>query len=132
MAAIDDPSLPLQAAIVAALKASGSPAGARVYDAVPSSVVFPYISLGNVQLVAEQVECLQGAEVYITVDAWSRAVGKTELKTIGHAIIAALDDADLVATGLTVNSCLLNDVNYIDDPDGLTSHGIFTFHILTD
>jgi hypothetical protein len=132
MAGIIDPSLPLQAAIVAALKASGSAAGARVYDAMPSNATFPYIRIGNVQLVSEKTECLQGAEVFITIDAFSRAVGKVEVKQIGQRIIAALDDIDLSSVDLTVNSCLLEDVNYLDDPDGLTSHGAFTFHILTD
>lgn len=140
MPAIIDPSIPLQAAIVAALKASGSTAGARVYDAVPdedkrkhdTGAAWPYISIGSFQLISEQVECLQGAELYVTIDAWSRAVGKGEVKAIGQKIITALDDVDLSNSGLKVNSCLLNDVNYIDDPDGLTSHGILTFHILTD
>ncbi|UFS77221.1 DUF3168 domain-containing protein [Tardiphaga sp. 37S4] len=140
MAGIDDPSLPLQAAIVAVLKASGSSAGARVYDAVPpeqkrltdTGAAWPYISLGNVQVINEKIECVQGAEVYVTIDAWSRAVGKVELKTLGKKIITALDDVDLSGSGLSVNSCLLEDVNYIPDPDGLTSHGIFTFHILTN
>jgi hypothetical protein len=140
MAGIDDPSLQLQLAIVAALKATGSSAGARVYDAVTSEkkrltdtgAAWPYISLGNVQVINEKVECLAGADVYVTIDAWSRDVGKVELKQMGQKIIAALDDVDLSSGDLTVNSCLLEDVNYLDDTDGLTRHGAFTFHILTD
>jgi hypothetical protein len=129
---ISDPSIPLQAAIVAALKASGSAAGTRVYDAVPPSPTFPYISLGNVQVISEKAECVEGAEVYVTIDAWSRAVGKVELKQIGAKIILALDNAGLSSANVTINCCELDDVNYIDDPDGSTSHGVFTFHILTD
>jgi hypothetical protein len=129
---IIDPSLPLQAAIVSALKASGSAAGTRVYDKAPTGATFPYISLGNVQVISEKAECLQGAEVYVTIDAWSRAVGKVEVKGIGADIIAALDDADLSSADVTVNSCLFDDCQYLDDPDGLTSHFTATFHILTD
>jgi hypothetical protein len=133
--ALNDPSGPLQAAIVALLKACGSPAGERVYDRVPTNAQFPYIVFGNVQVISELIENFSGAEVYVTIDAWSREPGKTELQKIGNAIVDALDDAlddaDL-SDDVTVKSCLFNDVLYVPDPDGLTTHGIFTFHILTD
>ncbi len=138
--AIVDPSIPLQVALVAALKRCGSAAGARVYDDVPpeakrkaaTGAAWPYISLGNFQVISEKTECLQGAEVYVTIDAWSNAAGKAEIKGIGRDIIAELDDADLSTPTLAVNSCLLDDVEYTDESDGLTSHAVLTFHILTD
>jgi hypothetical protein len=129
---ISDPSLPLQKLIVSALK-SGVPAvGGRVYDEVPSMPAFPYVRLGNCQAISEKTDCLEGAEVYLTIDAWSRMAGKVELKQIGAAIILALDDAALSDETVTINSCLLEDAQYLDDPDGITKHGVLTFHILTD
>lgn len=130
--AIVDPSAALQVAIVARLQACGSAADKRVYDRVPANRVFPYIALGNVQVISELIEGFSGAEVYITIDAWSQAPGKLEMQGLGKSIIAALDDADLSGDGIVIKSCLLSDVQYVPDPDGLTSHGIFTFHILTD
>lgn len=132
MAAIDDPSLLLQDIIVRALKGAATGVGVRVYDEVPEDAVFPYITIGNTQVVGEGVEGLRGAEVYQTIDIWSRSTGKGELKTLGGHVIAALDDADLSRGPLSVNCCELEDVNYQNDPDGKTTHAVLTFHILTD
>lgn len=129
---ISDPSLPLQKRIVATLKTGVSAVSSRVYDEVPPVPTFPYIRMGNFQTISEKADCLEGAEVYVTIDCWSRAVGKVEIKQIGAAVISALDDADLTDGTVTVNSCLLEDAQYLDDPDGLSKHGVLTFHILTD
>jgi hypothetical protein len=132
MPAIDDPSVPLQAAIVGRLKSAATGAADRVYDAVPENPTFPYITIGATQIINEKAECLQGAEVYQTVDVWSRARGKGEVKAVARDVIAAIDDGDLSTDAVAVNSCLLEDVNYLDDPDGLTHHAVIIFHILTD
>jgi len=129
---IDDPSIQLQAAIIAALKAASTAAGARVYDEVPDKAEFPYISLGQMQVLSEKAECVEGAELYVTIDAWSRSKAKSEILSIGKAIIATLDNAGLSGAGVDINCCELDDATYLTDPDGLTRHGVFTFHILTD
>lgn len=130
--AINDPSEPLQAAVIKTLKACGSLAADRVYDRVPANRTFPYIVFGNVQVINELIENFSGAEVYVTIDVWSQEVGKTEAQRIGKAVIDALDDVDLSNNDVTVKSCLLDDAQYVPDADGLTTHGILTFHILTD
>ncbi len=129
---IDDPTLELMAAITAALKVGGNPVAGRVYNPVPAGAAFPYISLGTIQLIGENVECLEGAEVFVTIDGWSRAGSKAEIGAVGKWIIAKLDDADLSGADLAVNSCTLDSCQYLEDPDGKTSHFSATFHILTD
>lgn len=130
--ALNDPSEPLQVAVIAALKACGSAAADRVYDRVPANRTFPYIVFGNVQIISELIENFSGAEVYVTIDVWSQEPGKTETQQIGKAVISALDDVDLSNNDVSVKSCLLDNAQYVPDPDGLTTHGILTFHILTD
>lgn len=129
---LNDPSAALQATFIAVLKDCGSPAANRFYDSVPKGAKFPYGVLGNVQVISELIPDFSGAEVYVTLDIWSREPGKTEAQAIGKAAIAALDDTDISGANVTIKSCLLNDARYILDPDGLTTHGILTFHILTD
>lgn len=132
MVAIDDPSIALQDAFVGRLKSAATDAGDRVYDDVPERPLYPYITIGATQVINEKTECLQGAEVYQTINVWSRTKGKGEVKAIARDIIAALDDCDLSTDAVAVNSCLLEDVNYDDDPDGLTHQAVIIFHILTD
>jgi hypothetical protein len=133
---MSDPSLEIQAAMVAALKAAGAlPAvvGARVYDAVPTSPAptFPYVTLGDCQVLPDKAGCIDGAEVSLQIDVWSRATGYGEAKAIGKAILAKLDDQPLTVTGHDVVVFEHASTNYLRDPDGLTRHVAITFRSLT-
>lgn len=138
---LTDPSLALQGAIVAALKADAAVAaivGIRVFDQVvrnpdgSPNVQFPYISFGDGQVLPELAECTDAADSFVTLHIWSRAVGFPECKRLGAAATAALHDASLTLAGGTLQSLLLDSSRYLRDPDGLTSHGILTFAALTD
>lgn len=132
---MSDPSLELQGALVAALKATGalpSVVGGRVYDAVPANAAFPYLSLGDCQVLPDKSGCIDGAEVYPQIDVWSRAVGYPEVKTIAKAVLLKLDDQPLVVAGFNVVVFEVQGVQYLRDPDGLTRHAAITLHgILT-
>lgn len=130
---MSDPSLALQAAIVAALKTAGGVSGlvgARVYDTVPDAPIFPYITLGPVQVLPDKADCIDGVEILPQIDGWSRANGSIESKKIGAAVIAALDDQALTVSGSSVVVFELQSVNYLRDPDGLTHHAAVTFRAL--
>lgn len=132
---MSDPSLELQAALVAALKVDGAlPAvlDGRIYDAAPATAPYPYITLGECQVLPDKAECIDGVEVYPQIDVWSQAVGYPEVKMIAKAVLAALDDQDITVAGFNVVVFEVQSVNYLRDPDGLTSHAAITFHgILT-
>lgn len=141
---MSEPSLALQGAIVAALKDS-APVTAfisqRVYDRVPAPVppatepTYPYVTIGNDQVLGAHAECLEGSvEIFATIDVWSRAVGKVEAKQISGAIVTLLNGS----TALTLDSAYRlvliehDSTRHLDDPDGLTSHSVVTFHALID
>ena len=132
-----DPSLALQAAFVAAIKALNTEAGARVYDRVPksngtiASGTFPYVALGTGSVLNNQADCYDGSDVSLTVHVWSRAVGWPEAKRIADAIRTGLNNAELTLTGHTLELLTLDRVDYLNDPDGLTSHAALTFRALT-
>jgi Protein of unknown function (DUF3168) len=130
---MSDPSLELQAAIVGALKGDSPPvASGRVYDAAPINGTFPYVTLGDCQVLPDKYECIDGVEVYPQIDVWSRAVGYGETKTIAKRILALLDDVPLAVAGFDTVVFELQDLRYLRDPDGLTRHAAITFHgILT-
>lgn len=132
---MSDPSYALQVALVAALKAAGAlpdVVGGRVYDSVPPDAAFPYVTLGDGQVLPDKAECVDGVEVSMQVDAWSRQVGYGEVKTIGAAIVAALDDKPLAVAGFNVTVFELESARYLRDPDGKTRHGVITFRGLLE
>lgn len=129
---INDPTGPLAKAFVTAIRSAETAVGDRFYSPVPEKREYPYGNVGEIQVINELIEDFSGAEIYLTIHGWSQKNSKQEIYTIGRQFIAALDEADLSNGELTVNSCLLQDANYLDDPDGKTSHVALTFHILTD
>lgn len=132
------PSLELQGTIVARLKADSSVTalvGARVYETVPpeeerharTGAAFPYVSMGPADELSDDAECINGFEIALQVDVWSRAVGSPEAKTIADAIRTSLRDYDFP---LVSNALVLfqhQQTRFLRDPDGLTTHGIIIF-----
>lgn len=125
-----DADLELQGAIVQALKGDAAVTalvGQRVYDIVPDSPQFPYLSFGPSDVLEEDYDCISGQDISIQLDAWSRSVGFPEVKRIRDAVRVALHDADLQ---LAVNALVMIEHRHsiaTRDPDGLTSHVIMDF-----
>lgn len=130
-----DPSAEVQRIIVDKLRADGgvTAIATGTYDDPPSNVSFPYVSMGPTQVLPDKADCVDGTELSIQIDAWSRKKGFEQVKKLGAAVIAALDDADdLTPTGFRVVLIELESANYLRDPDGITSHGALTFRALVD
>jgi hypothetical protein len=131
---VSDPSLPLQAALVLALSGNiGAEVGTRVYDQVPDPVppattaTFPYVTLGDCQVLPDKAECIDGSEVYPQIDVWSRDVGYPQVKRIAAAVKAVLDDQPLSVTDFNVVLFQHEETRYLRDPDGLTRHAVILF-----
>ncbi len=126
------PELELQSAIVARLKADPAVTAliaGRVYDSVPASAVFPYVSIGPIDSVEDSSDCITGYFVAQQIDCWSRGVGYPECKKVTDAVRAALDDRDADLPLSTNAMCFFEHrtTRITRDPDGLTSHGIIGF-----
>lgn len=126
-----DPSLPLQAAVYALLETALAPT--KVYDKVPRdaagkiSAAFPYVQIGEDQVLSEADQCHDASSVFATVHVWSRAVGKVEAKTIMAQVCEALD----VKPTITGFEAISHEVDvgplHLSEADGLTSHSVVTF-----
>ena len=130
---MSDPSLELQAAIVSKLKNdSGVQAvvGQRIYDEVPSNPTFPYISIGDNQVLPDKSDCIDGTEIFWQLDGWARDPTYPRTKSISKAVVAALDDATITVSGYNVVVVELNTINYLHDPDGITRHVAMNFRFL--
>lgn len=125
--ATTEPDLELQGEIIKVLKADPAVAalvGTRIYDSVPASAVFPYISYGPSDLLQDDSGCINGVDIAVQIDTWSRGVGFPEAKKINGAVRKALHNIDIP---LPTNALVMLEHRQTStrrDPDGLTSHGI--------
>lgn len=133
---MSDPSLPLQAAFVAACKALGTTAGTRVYDIVPRgtngiTATFPFWAFGSPDTSPIDEDCGDRTDTTIVLDFWSRAVGFPEAKTAAALARDRFHEGELAVTGHTVDRMRVERIDYIRDPDGLTSRARLTINIET-
>lgn len=128
-----DPSLDLQKAIIAAVKAAVPPiAGGRIYDRVPPDRVFPYLTIGPCLVVSDDADCVTGYEIFQTLDVWSRAVGSPEMKGIVGQVRTLLHGAALPLDSFALNLIEHDGTRYLRDADGLTEHGAIELRALAE
>ena len=127
-----DPQLPLQAAIVAVVKADAELTGligGRIFDRVPVNAdgvpqgPFPYLSFGSADTTDQDMSCVGPSDCYIDLNGWSREVGYPEVKRIG-ARAAALLNSKLAVAGFKVVTHRVDRLSYQREQDGLTSRAI--------
>lgn len=129
-----DPSLALQRAITGTLNADiGLQAviALRVYDDVPPTAVYPYVSFGPSQITPQDAECITGFEVFLQIDVWSRELGFEECKAISELVRVALHLLTATQDALTFE-IEHRFTNTNRDPDGITNHGVLSFRAEID
>lgn len=131
-----DPSLAVQKAIVAALKARTALVtllgGARIYDRVPAEITGDYVQVGDSQTLEDAGESVPGAESFETVHVWSDGVGKVQSKRAMAEVVLALG-ADLTIEGHHLIEWEVERVQHQDgDEKGLTSHSFAVFRYVTE
>lgn len=109
----------------------GTPA--RLFDTVPpSSVEFPYVTLGHETAGDWSTKTFDGQDATFQLDAWSRDKrGKLEAKQILGALHAALHRATFAITGSNLVFCRYEFSEVLRDPDGQTHHGVIRFRVVT-
>lgn len=122
----------LQKAIFAALDGA-SVASGRIYDQVPAEPVFPYVTIGDEQVIDDSNTCQDGWEVYPDVHCWSRPEtgSKVEVKELAASVVAAVTGI-VAITGFSLVSITHETTRVFRDPDGLTEHAVCSFRVLID
>ena len=119
--------LELQGAFVTRLKAD-APLTAlvqgRVYDQPPSPVSYPYVTIGEAQTLRDDATCISGSEIYLTLHAWSQAVGFPQVKQIADAVVESLHLAPITLPTNRLISLMHRQTRVFRDADGLTSHAV--------
>ena len=125
-----DASLPLQKAIVAALKADAAVTalvGTRIYDARADECHHALCFVWRVSNVSRAGRLLGRRSTTIQLDGWALGPSTVECKQLGAAIAAALDEKNLTLDAPNVLVELAHDDTlYAREPDGITAHAIVT------
>lgn len=136
-----DLSLAVQGAIRAALGGSSELAalvGARIYDRVPNAPTFPYVTIGEGTSAEDGAECVDGEEVAVYINAWSRGTdsggfGMVEARKIAGAIKAALHEQDVsIDEDVHLVDLRFRDASFRLDPDGETRRAILQYVALVE
>jgi hypothetical protein len=127
---VADPSLAVQGGVVAKLREADI-CGGRIFDVVPPSPTYPYVSVGEGDTVGDDNSCFDASEVTIQIDVWSTAVGWPEAKGIAAAIRTALK-AELDLDGFVNSVTTFRLCRFLRDPDGITRHAAMQFAFLVD
>jgi hypothetical protein len=122
----------VQKAIFSALDGA-SVASGRIYDQVPTSPIFPYITIGDEQVIDDSNTCQDGWEVFPDVHCWSRpeSGSKVEVKELAASVVAAVTAITSI-TGFSLVSITHETTRVFRDPDGLTEHAVCSFRALID
>lgn len=103
-----------------------------VYDHAPQDVAFPYVTIGEDTAIPFDTDNSIGAESTITIHVWSRYRGRKECKQIQREIYNALHRYELPVTGAHLVTVEFETGRTFLDADGLTTHGVQTFRIITE
>ena len=126
----------LRAAIHDALVADGALSallgGPKVYDEVPQSAAFPYVTLGECSITDWTVGTEAATEHQLTLHAWSRQGGHREAHEIAGALLQALDDAPLTVEGHRLVNLRFALADIGREADGRTYHAAVRFRAFTE
>lgn len=132
---MSEATLPLQAAVIAALKAHAPLAaivGTKVFDRVPAGTAAPYVTISGWQEIEDGTDCMDASEIFFDVQAFSTQPGRPEAARIAGAVKAALHGMAPTLAGWTNSEVLYRSTQYFPEPDGITTRAVVNFQALTD
>lgn len=127
-----DPSLALQAAEVARLKADTEldtlGLGDRVFDSIPQNAAFPYIKIGEHVVSPDDSPCGSSTEILSTVRVYSRKPGRVECKRFAERLRFRLTkESGFAVTGYRIVLGYCDGYTIEEHSDGLTHQAILEF-----
>lgn len=109
--------------------------GVSVYTTVPQNVAsevetpFPFVHIGDIDTRPFDTDDTTGEIAVVQVHIYSRSKSQYERLGLAADVKAALNRYDLPVTGANVIDCLFDHYTEMNDPDGVTSHGILFFRV---
>lgn len=106
--------------------------GAKVFDATPPDVAFPYLSLGRTSLFDWSTGSESGTEQILTIHVWSKGRGKTEALEIMELVRGLLDSQPLTLESHDLVNMTLEFAEARYDEDLAVHHGLLRFRVVTE
>lgn len=110
----------------------------RVHDstgAVPANVQFPYVGIGESQVLNNDATGYSGSDEFVSIHIWDRANaaggqrGIRNVKQIGDRIHDLLNGKDIAVNGRNSASVVMRDFIPVRDPDPYTAHAVMVFRV---
>jgi hypothetical protein len=127
-----EPTVELINVIFARLRATAALTalvGVKIYDNPPSATnapSSPYISLGSSDALTEDIDCVDGYEVTLQIDAWSwgsgEAYSSVQVRKIAHEIKKALHNQELPFSSNALVSLTHNITRFLRDDNNAVNH----------
>lgn len=105
---------------------------ADVYDHVTQDAAFPYAVIGEDVVSPWDTDTSTGYDAVVTIHVWSRYRGKKEAKDLQKKIYDLLHRQQITIAGLHLVELVLERAEVVQDPDGLTYHGVQDFRLIAD
>lgn len=132
---MSEPILPLQPAIIAALKAHAPLAaivGTKVYDRVPANTQPPYITITGWQIVEDGTDCADAVEIFFDAQIFSVNGGISQAAYMAGYVRDALHRLTPAIAGWANTEILYRGAQYFTESDGVTTRVVCSFQALTD
>lgn len=100
----------------------------RVYDKATEGTAYPFVSMGPSDAVDESVECIKAKNISLQIDIWGSRTNKGRVEDLTDDVAAALDGYENTEA-LTMHPIEIVQTQVMDDPDGMTVHGIVRIEV---
>ena len=102
----------------------------RIFDNVPQDTDYPYVVIGNINVINRGTKTLDGNEYNVDIDVWSTYRGKKEISEAMERIYELLHDTTYTVSGANmVISQVRNTITLVEN-DGITRHGVLTLSVI--
>ena len=117
--------------IIIARIADQVPSLTAVVDRATEGTAYPYATLGASYWTDDSVECIVARDYSLQIDIWHNHTSKGATEDIVDDVAAALDGfADTLR--LTMHPIRVRQAFTLDDPDGMTKHGIVRIEAMVE
>lgn len=98
----------------------------RIYDAVPDTAQFPYVTFGPSDEVEDDADCIESVRLTLQLDVWSKKSGKVEAAQIASQIRSLLHRQNIVLSGAALVEIEVSNIRTFYENDGVTAHAAIT------
>lgn len=112
--------------------------GQGIYSRVPQqdesedAAFFPYVTFDFPSTLPWDTDDTAGAQAILRVHVWSRSQSSLVLSRAMDSVYDCLNRFQIVIAGASTVDCLFINSTTMDDPDGVTTHGVVEFRVTYD